>query len=144
MGADLILGVLEIQKGQAPDFEASEKHIRNLDEATLQEVLEWHGPQIAGSNGMSFRLQDFIQEDSSEPATSEPFKVDEARQRLLDDCQTLKEAWSDGRRTIVRMELHQTEALITGEVTWGDPVETVHLIDRFIRCGAAEKAGFIV
>ncbi len=104
MGADLIVGVLEMEKGKAPDWGAAKAVI---DQAPV-EVLE----------KMS---ADYFGDFDAEPGTPEwDTEVSEFRKRLMRALDELQCMCEGGHRCAVVRECSGGTILIFGGLSWGD------------------------
>ena len=122
MGADLIVGFLEIEKDQEPDWAAAKAV---LDAITLDEAWD---------------IVESVEQFSSRDDMGERFGP---KTRLEDAYESVKAGWEGMNRVIVKLYGARTVILLTGDTSWGDPIEEVTNIEYFDGSGMAKAAGFI-
>ncbi len=120
MGADLLVYVLEMDKGEEPDWEAARRKAEEMD---TEELLD-----------TEYRFYHEEGEDSM-------------KEMLMEDLETIEMWWTETRpRNLLKYPLRHTEVLITGGMSWGDlPTESAEVISRVMSPESRhvlEAAGF--
>ena len=116
MGADLILGFVEIARNKEPKWLAAEKHLERLTDEQLSYVLE----ACTGQQDEKPRL-----------------KFKEALDLVI-------EVWGGyGARDMTILDCAKTKVLLAADTSWGDPVESVDSVELFRFSGMARAAGFL-
>lgn len=126
MGAVFICGVLAIKMGNNPKFNAAKNVIDNMSENRLKCLVENY-------------LCEFSQE-------KEEINLVKAKEALYEALEIIKSAWEGQQREFSMFDHIPLNAtlLITGERSYGDPVEEVNIMVLFEASGMAEAAGFLV
>lgn len=121
MGADLILGFVEIAKRKKPNWSAAKAYLKKLSEKDmLQIALE-------------------AEQTESVDDLSENFSP---KVRILESLDHVIGGWDGMRRLMARCEGVKTTILIAADSSWGDPVDEVADIEYFVVSGMAHAAGF--
>jgi len=123
MGADLIVAVLEIEKGKQPDFDAAKKHLEGMSEKDCV-------------NAYMDTLMKDRESDVDEDVNARDFL-----KKVLED---VKDGWNGNLRGMTTLALSKTYVLVAGDMSWGDMPEGCDAISAFYGSGMAKAAGFIV
>lgn len=134
MGADLILGVLEIEKDREPDWEATSRFVLNMSDdvalgalalvcdLSVDKVIADMPPVMSHGNNM--------------PGV-------QARLMILSAVDSCRQGWAGHLRMMCRVSGVRTDMLIAGGVSWGDSITEVDDLRLFDQSGAASAAGFL-
>jgi hypothetical protein len=126
MGSELIVTVLEMDRGRTPDWAAAEGALAVMsDEALHSAYMEAMG----------------LDEGALEERGVEHPKMRVEFQSALD---ALRDAWDGAGGDIVRYMGARTEMLIGGGTSWGEDIEACTQINLFWESGMARVAGFAV
>lgn len=137
MGSYFICGVLEISKKKEPNWEAARKLLNTISTPQLVNIA-------IEESGYLTRAE-FL---GSIPYPTTDFEIafeiaDGVSNRLHDCINVIEAAWKGDDRRFTNCIGAKTRMLITGDNTWGDPVETVEMVELFILSGCAKAAGFL-
>jgi hypothetical protein len=127
MGADLIVGAVEMPKGKTPDWAAARAMCAQLTDAEAVVAV------------LSAGYGEWSEDDMPDDVDAEAAR--DAVLTALDECE---EGWLGFRRNMVSLSLAANDILIAAEMSWGDLPEGVQSINLFVDSGAAEVAGFVV
>jgi hypothetical protein len=124
VGADLIVSLIEIEKDKEPDWSKARSELAKLTEDEAADAV---------ANAKCVSLSELESEDSG------PFlpQVQQAFEEVY-------AGWIGHHRFFTRLDGAKTNMLITGDRTWGDPVDECESLALFVESGLANVAGFIV
>lgn len=115
----MILSVLSIGKKKKPDFKKGEEFIRQLEMTSAE---EW-------PTSFTERFSDEI-------------AIGPMVETLLDNLETLEQAWSGHHREAAFMEVCGRRLIVTGGLSWGDsPTDLMDVIDNLLESGVAKACG---
>ena len=126
MGSELLVGVLEIDKGQEPRWAAAEIVLTEMSD---EEVKSAYMQATATTAEM-------LEERGVELST--------VRAELQAALDVLRDAWDGAGGDIVRYPGVRTEMLIGGGTSWGEDIKACTQINLFRESGMARAAGFAV
>lgn len=127
MGSELLVGVLEIDKGQEPRWAAAEIVLAEMSDEEVKSAY-------LGAT------------DTTEAMLLEERGVDLSTMRteIRAALDALRDAWDGAGGDIVRYPGVRTEMLIGGGTSWGEDIEACTQINLFWESGMARTAGFVV
>lgn len=130
MGADLILGLLEIDHDKEPNWAAAQDWINSLsDQDCVDTVMDVDGcDDISMLFGYAGNLEN---------------QIECARDRIQQSLIAVREGWNGNMRCITRVKGYRTTLLIAADSSWGDEVVEVTHLSYFDASGCAAAAGFL-
>jgi hypothetical protein len=130
MGANFLCGVMAIPKNQEPDWNAAQERLGKLAETDIE--------RLAKEYSAEFGLDE---EETEEETEFDEFSIRETLKKAFTE---IRDAWNGNLTLYSRFEIKDLTLLITGDRTWGDPVEEINFMVLFEVSGMAEAAGFLV
>jgi hypothetical protein len=125
MGSELLVGVLEIDKGTKPDWAAAEALLAALGDEEVKSAY--------------MRAMDLNEALLEEQGVELPKMRAELQAALV----ALHEGWDGAGGHIVRSPGARTEMLIGGGTSWGEDIEACNQMNLFWESGMARAAGFL-
>jgi hypothetical protein len=126
MGSELLVGVLEMDRGQEPRWAAAEAMLTEMSDEDVKSAY--------------MQATDTTEEMLEERGVELPTMRAEI-QAALD---ALRDAWDGAGGDVVRYPGARTEMLIGGGTSWGEDIEACTQINLFWESGMARVAGFAV
>jgi hypothetical protein len=126
MGSELIVTVLEIDKGQEPRWAAAEAVLTEMSDVEVKSA--------------------YMQATDTTEAMLEERGVERSTMRteIRAALDALRDAWDGACGDIVRYPDVRSEMLIGGGTSWGDDIEACTQINLFWEPGMARVAGFAI
>ena len=129
MSANFLCGVLAMQKGQEPDWAAAETILRKLTSDEIKNLAQNYASEFG-----------FDEEDFDD--ASVVFDENKIRDTLNKVFTEIHNAWIGEELFYSRFDLQNLTLLVTGDRTYGDPVEEINYMVLFGESGMAKAAGF--
>jgi hypothetical protein len=126
MGSELLVGVLEIDRGQEPRWAAAEIVLTEMSDEEVKSAYM----QATDTT------EEMLEERGVELSTM--------RTEIRAALDALRDAWNGTGGDIVRYPGVRTEMLIGGGTSWGEDIEACTQINLFWESGMARVAGFAV
>lgn len=126
MSQDLLISLIEIERGKDPDWSMAHKHIDKMNGTKLRKI---HGS---------------ISCPEDKVRLSECLSVVASRRLAHEAIHLMEMGWAGNCSFVQQISGAGTDLLIAGGTSWGDPVEECDQMFFFVDSGAAEAAGFLV
>ena len=135
MGMDLLLTIIEIKKDKKPVFLKAHEHAVNM---TTEQAIE----ATALARGME--VEELLEIESVDPdsITERETYGMVRRGYIVQAVADVMEAWKIGWRSMYRISLRHSDAIVAGGNSWGESIETCDTLELFMASGCSKKAGF--
>lgn len=124
MGAELIVGILEMPGNKEPNWSAARVVVNKVCRSRKRAAEVFRTAEQIGPDELDHDPED-------------------VKKRIRRAFDSVKAAWDGQLRSWVKTHTVHSTLLITGDMTWGDSPDGCTDIEFFWASGAAEAAGFV-